>query len=570
MLMARIMKLHRYIDHDWQMTPIDFQVTRVNDTVTVPPLLSSHGAGLLSTWCEELGQQLLVRHEKSSPADKGRPGDMHPHLQKPMGGMGACLETCTHTSSNQWGEWAHAWRHTPTPPETNGGNGRMPGDIHPHLQKPMGGMGACLETCTHTSRNQWGEWAHAWRHTPTPPETNGGNGRMVTWRHTPTPPETDGGEWAHAWRHTPTPPETNGGNGRMTYTHTSRNQWGEWAHAWRHTPTPPETNGGNGRMTYTHISRNQWGEWAHAWRHTPTSPETNGGNGRMTYTHTSRNQWGNRHMPGDIHPHLQKPMGGMGAWLPGDMHPHLQKPMGGMGTCLETYTHTSRNQWGEWAHAWRHTPTPPETNGGNGRMVTWRHAPTPPETNGGNGRMTYTHTSRNQWGEWAHAWRHTPTPPETNGGNGRMTYTHTSRNQWGNRHMPGDIHPHLQKPMGEWAHVWRHAPTPPETNGGNGHMVTWRHTPTPPETNGGIDTWLEWTHDIHPHLQKPMGGNGHICNISSVAKQAEIHLSLALEKWGLMQSSMLDNQGPHVLPSAHTLSIKDHTLSIKDHTLCLN
>jgi len=22
------MKLHRYIDHDWQMTPIDFQVTR--------------------------------------------------------------------------------------------------------------------------------------------------------------------------------------------------------------------------------------------------------------------------------------------------------------------------------------------------------------------------------------------------------------------------------------------------------------------------------------------------------------------------------------------------------------
>ncbi|KAH3727395.1 hypothetical protein DPMN_053329 [Dreissena polymorpha] len=27
--MPRIMKLHRYIDHDSQMTPIDFQVTRI-------------------------------------------------------------------------------------------------------------------------------------------------------------------------------------------------------------------------------------------------------------------------------------------------------------------------------------------------------------------------------------------------------------------------------------------------------------------------------------------------------------------------------------------------------------
>ncbi|KAH3697601.1 hypothetical protein DPMN_085104 [Dreissena polymorpha] len=28
MLTPRIMKLRRYIDHDWQMTPIDFQVFR--------------------------------------------------------------------------------------------------------------------------------------------------------------------------------------------------------------------------------------------------------------------------------------------------------------------------------------------------------------------------------------------------------------------------------------------------------------------------------------------------------------------------------------------------------------
>ncbi|KAH3717301.1 hypothetical protein DPMN_060084 [Dreissena polymorpha] len=30
----RIMKLHRYIDNDWQLTPIDFQVTRSKDKVT--------------------------------------------------------------------------------------------------------------------------------------------------------------------------------------------------------------------------------------------------------------------------------------------------------------------------------------------------------------------------------------------------------------------------------------------------------------------------------------------------------------------------------------------------------
>jgi hypothetical protein len=35
-LMPRIMKLHRYIDNDSQMTPIDFQVTRSKVKVTVP------------------------------------------------------------------------------------------------------------------------------------------------------------------------------------------------------------------------------------------------------------------------------------------------------------------------------------------------------------------------------------------------------------------------------------------------------------------------------------------------------------------------------------------------------
>ncbi|KAH3706972.1 hypothetical protein DPMN_066363 [Dreissena polymorpha] len=36
------MKLHRFIDHDWQMTPIEFQVTRskVNVTVTKKRILT--------------------------------------------------------------------------------------------------------------------------------------------------------------------------------------------------------------------------------------------------------------------------------------------------------------------------------------------------------------------------------------------------------------------------------------------------------------------------------------------------------------------------------------------------
>ncbi|KAH3700852.1 hypothetical protein DPMN_075833 [Dreissena polymorpha] len=41
MLMPRIMKLHRYIDHDWQMTPIDFHVIRSKVTVTVPKNVST-------------------------------------------------------------------------------------------------------------------------------------------------------------------------------------------------------------------------------------------------------------------------------------------------------------------------------------------------------------------------------------------------------------------------------------------------------------------------------------------------------------------------------------------------
>jgi hypothetical protein len=42
-LRSRIMKLHRYIDHDWQMTPIDFQVARskVKVTVTQPSKMVS-------------------------------------------------------------------------------------------------------------------------------------------------------------------------------------------------------------------------------------------------------------------------------------------------------------------------------------------------------------------------------------------------------------------------------------------------------------------------------------------------------------------------------------------------
>ncbi|KAH3726745.1 hypothetical protein DPMN_052614, partial [Dreissena polymorpha] len=48
-----IMKLHRYIDHDWQMTPIDFQVTTSKVTVTangftqwLPLQLTAHMGGM--------------------------------------------------------------------------------------------------------------------------------------------------------------------------------------------------------------------------------------------------------------------------------------------------------------------------------------------------------------------------------------------------------------------------------------------------------------------------------------------------------------------------------------------
>ncbi|KAH3694676.1 hypothetical protein DPMN_082117, partial [Dreissena polymorpha] len=55
MLTPRIMKLHRYIDHDWQMTPINFQVTRSKVKVTMtknvftqwlPILLTAHMGGM--------------------------------------------------------------------------------------------------------------------------------------------------------------------------------------------------------------------------------------------------------------------------------------------------------------------------------------------------------------------------------------------------------------------------------------------------------------------------------------------------------------------------------------------
>jgi len=41
--MTRIMKLYRYNDHDWQMTPIDFEVTRSKVKVTVTKTYSHNG-----------------------------------------------------------------------------------------------------------------------------------------------------------------------------------------------------------------------------------------------------------------------------------------------------------------------------------------------------------------------------------------------------------------------------------------------------------------------------------------------------------------------------------------------
>jgi len=55
-------------------------------------MLFVYFTALLSTWCEELGHQLLVRHQKRGSSvveDKPEPRDMHPQLQKHMGPMGA-------------------------------------------------------------------------------------------------------------------------------------------------------------------------------------------------------------------------------------------------------------------------------------------------------------------------------------------------------------------------------------------------------------------------------------------------------------------------------------------------
>ncbi|KAH3848970.1 hypothetical protein DPMN_091355 [Dreissena polymorpha] len=37
MLTPRIMKLHRYIDHDWQMTPMDFQSCDFTTIIPIKP-----------------------------------------------------------------------------------------------------------------------------------------------------------------------------------------------------------------------------------------------------------------------------------------------------------------------------------------------------------------------------------------------------------------------------------------------------------------------------------------------------------------------------------------------------
>ncbi|ESO89036.1 hypothetical protein LOTGIDRAFT_106371 [Lottia gigantea] len=49
-------------------------------------MFSSKAQGSLTSWCEELGRLLLLRHQKNRPSDlgKGPPPGMHPQMQKPM------------------------------------------------------------------------------------------------------------------------------------------------------------------------------------------------------------------------------------------------------------------------------------------------------------------------------------------------------------------------------------------------------------------------------------------------------------------------------------------------------
>ena len=56
-LTPRIMKLHRYIDHGWQMTPIDFEVTRSKVKVTVTRSwmqFRTTFADYIMYWCREV------------------------------------------------------------------------------------------------------------------------------------------------------------------------------------------------------------------------------------------------------------------------------------------------------------------------------------------------------------------------------------------------------------------------------------------------------------------------------------------------------------------------------------
>ncbi|KAH3700875.1 hypothetical protein DPMN_075856 [Dreissena polymorpha] len=65
MLGPRIMKLHRYIDHDSQMTPIDFEVTRIferaSDQTLYGPVMTEYGILCIqaSKFASLGGQQIL-------------------------------------------------------------------------------------------------------------------------------------------------------------------------------------------------------------------------------------------------------------------------------------------------------------------------------------------------------------------------------------------------------------------------------------------------------------------------------------------------------------------------------
>ncbi|KAH3753188.1 hypothetical protein DPMN_187822 [Dreissena polymorpha] len=87
MLRPRIMKLHRYIDNDWQMTPIDFQVTSGYDGLALSVGTSLQTDADMNVYSSS---QFLAGTSLQTDADMNVYSSSHVHHHKLM-----LILTCT-------------------------------------------------------------------------------------------------------------------------------------------------------------------------------------------------------------------------------------------------------------------------------------------------------------------------------------------------------------------------------------------------------------------------------------------------------------------------------------------